>query len=35
MCEGRTVDIMAVMVCCGLLCEGSRVGVMIGMFCWS
>jgi len=35
MCEGRTVNIMVVMVCCGLLCEGSRVGVMVGMVCWS
>jgi len=35
MCEGRTVDIMVVMVCCGLLCEGSRVDVMVWMVCWS
>jgi len=35
MCECRTVNIMVVMVCCGLVCEGSRVGVMVGMVCWS
>jgi len=35
MCEGRTVEIMVVMVCCGLLCEGSRVDVMVWMVCWS
>jgi len=35
MCEGRTVNIMVVMVCCGLLCESSRVGVMVGMVSWS
>jgi len=28
------VEVMVVMVCCGLLCEGSRVGVMVGMVCW-
>jgi len=35
MCEGRTVDVMVVMVCCGLLCEGSRFGVMVRMVCGS
>jgi len=29
------VDVMVVIVCCGLLCEGSRVGVMVGMVCWN
>jgi len=29
------VNIMVVVVCCGLLCEGSRVGVMVGMVYWS
>jgi len=29
------VEVMVVMVCCGLLYEGSRVGVMVGIVCWS
>ena len=29
------MDVMVVIVCCGLLCEGSRVGVMVGMVCWN
>jgi len=35
MFDGRTLDVMVVMVCCGLLCEGSKVGIMVGMVCWS
>jgi len=35
MCVGRTVAVMVVMVCCGLLCEWSRVGVIVGVVCWS
>jgi len=27
------VDIIVVMVCCGLLCMGRRVDVMVGMVC--
>jgi len=29
------VDLIVVMVCCGLLCDSSMVGVMVGMVCWS
>jgi len=29
------VDLMVVMVCCGLLFEDIRVGEIVGMVCWS
>ena len=35
MCEGRTVHVLVVMVFCGLLCEDTKVVLMIGMVCWS
>ena len=34
-CEGRTVGVMVVMVCCSYLCEGRTVNVMVGMVCCS